>query len=303
MPPGIRPYLSAREVRGLRLGPTAAPRAPVPILDPWRGEPPPPPPYEGEGVSHGCDATRVQLAGGALNTLLVHPEVTPFEQLYRRLPEEGMFLDSVSPETPFTFELGAFRVPDTFTLLLFDLRADIYRFSGVDPGDTIPVEARRFSSVLGFRLSIDQRQPANLLYQLDPVPIQSFPQAFTQPIGGGSELPPAVANQLGVANGSRFNIAAATSFAAASGSGDQLQPQRPTRYGPLSVPFTMYVRPGQTFQVECVLFNPLPSPIAFIEYDIAGMLMPDTWVTTMTECMKPLSNASHGPGSLGGGPR
>jgi hypothetical protein len=295
--------LTPRQVKGLGLGAPSPPAEPVRVLDPWRGDPPPPQPYEGEGISHGCDASRVQLAGGALNTLLVHPEVTPFEQLYRRLPEEGMFLDSVGPENPFTFELGAFRVPDTFTLLLFDLRPDIYRFSGVDPGDTIPVEARRFSSVLGFQITVDQRQPANLLYQLDPAPIQTFPEAFTNPIGAPGELPPAIAAAIGFQNGSRFNLSQATSVATASGAGDQLQPQRPTRYGPLSVPFTMYIRPGQTFQVRCVIFNPVPSPIAFIEYDIAGMLMPDTWVTTMTECMKPLSNASHGPGSLGGGPR
>ena len=238
-----------------------------------------------------------------MNTLLVHPEVTPFERLYRRLPEEGMFLDTVSPENPFAFELGAFRVPDTFTLLLFDLRPDIYRFSGVDPGDTVPVEARRFSSILGFQISVDQRQPGNIQYQLDPVPIQTFPQAFTSPIPGSAELPASIANALGAQNNSRFNLAGATSFASASGAGDSLLPQRPTRYGAQSTPFTLYVRPGSTVQIRCVVFNPVPSPIAFIEYDIAGMLMPDLWVQSMTECMKPLTNASGGPGSLGGGPR
>lgn len=299
----IRPFMTARQVRGLGLENPPAPREPVPVLNPWSSDGPPGYGEPGEGTSLGCGAERVQLAGGALNTLLVHPEVTPFEQLYRRLPEEGMFLDSVSPETPFTFELGAFRVPDTFCLLLFDLRPDIYRFSGVDAGDTVPVEARRFSSVMGFQVTVDQRQPANLLYQLDPVPIQTTTEAFTNPIGTVSELPPALANAIGAQGGSRFNIAAATSFASAAGAGDQLQPQRPTRYGALSVPFTMYVRAGQTFQVRAVLFNPLPSPIAFIEYDIAGMLIPELWIDTMTECLKPLSNASGGRGSLGGGPR
>jgi hypothetical protein len=234
----------------------------------------------------------------------VNPEVVPFEQLYRRLPEEGMFLDDVTPETPFSFELGAFRVPSNFSLLLFDLRPDIYRFSGVDAGDTVPVEARRFSSIMGFQITVDQRQPGNLLYQLDPVPIQTYTEAFTTPaIPGSAELPPSIAAALGASQGSRFNIAGATSFASASGAGDSLLPQRPTRYGPLSVPFTLYARSGQTVQIRCVIFNPIPSPIAFIEYDIAGMLMPELYLNTLTECMKPLSNASLGPGSLGPGPR
>jgi hypothetical protein len=244
----------------------------------------------------------VQLAGGALGSLMVNPNVVPFEQLYRRLPEEGMFLDSVSPETPFAFELGAFRVPLNFVLMLFDLRPDVYRFSGVDAGDTVPVEARRFSSIMGFQISVDQQQPGNLLYQLDPVPIQRATQAFTTPGAGVAELPPALAAAIGLGQ-SRFNIAAASSFASPAGGGMSLLPQRPTRYGPLSVPFTLYVRSNQTVQIRCVIFQPIPSPIAFIEYDIAGMLMPEEYVDSLTECMKPLTNASLGPGSLGPGGR
>jgi hypothetical protein len=52
-----------------------------------------------------------------------------------------------------------------------------------------------------------------------------------------------------------------------------------------------------------VIFNPIPSPIAFIEYDIAGLLVPDAYLNSLLECMKPLTSASLGPGSLGGGPR
>ena len=296
-------HLTSQQMAGLGAPPVPVPASPAPYLRPGYGEAPPYAPYPGEGTRLGCDANRVMLAGGALNSLLVNPEVVPFEQLYRRLPEEGMFLDSVTPERPFTFELGSFRAPETVCLALFDLRPDIYRFSGVDAGDTVPVEARRFSSVLGFQVSVDQAQPGNILYQIDPVPIQTFQQAFTTPIGGGAELSPAIAAALGAANGSRFNIAAASSFASAAGAGTSLLPQRPTRYGPQNAPFTLYVRPGQTVQIRCVIFNPIPSPIAFIEYDIAGFMMPDTYLRSLTECMKPLTNASGGPGSLGGGPR
>lgn len=294
-------HLTHRQMAGLGLPPVQPPAKPAPYIRPGLGEAPPPP-FPGEGSR--CGAERVHLAGGALNSLLVNPEVVPFEQLYRRLPEEGMFLDDVSPESPFSFELGAFRVPSNFTLLLFDLRPDIYRFSGVDAGDTVPVEARRFSSIMGFQISVDQRQPGNLLYQLDPVPIQTFQQAFTPPlVPGSAEIPPALAAALGAANGSRFDIAAATSFASAAGAGDSLLPQRPTRPGALSIPYTLYARSGSTVQIRCVIFNPIPSPIAFIEYDIAGILLPEVYLNSLTECMKPLTNASGGPGSLGPGPR
>jgi len=286
--------LTPQALKRLALPPPGRPVGDVPVVDPndWPDQ-----------FVEGCSAERVQLAGGFLNTLMVHPEIVMFERLFRRQPEEGMFSPEVSPSRPFAFELGAFRAPSTFTLLLFNLRPDIYRFSGVDAGDTVPVEARRFSSILGFETTIDQRQPANISYQIDPVPIQAYQQAFTPPISTPGELPPALANELGLTNGSRFAIARSTSAAAASGAGDSLQPQRPTRFGPLSTPFTMYIRPGQTFQARCVIFRPVPSPIAFIEYDIAGMLIPDTWVRVMTECMKPLSHASGGFGSRGPGPR
>jgi len=292
---------------GIRVPPWEAPRA-VQMLRPGGvGDvPPPASPNEGMGTNWDCNAAqRVQLAGGALNSLMVHPMVTPFEQLYRRLPEEGMFQASVNPDRPFVFELGAFQCPQTFGLLLFDLRPDIYRFSGIDPGDTVPVESRRFSSILGFELRIDGQHPGNTMFQLDPVPIQTTQEAFTAPIIPGNPGP--VLTELGLVlpfnPASRFNIAAASSFAAASGAGTSLMPQRPQGYGPTSVPFTLLVRANQVVQLRCVIFRPIPSPVAFFEYDIGGLLLPEEWIDSMNECMKPMTNASGGYASRGGGPR
>jgi len=283
--------------RGLNLPPPVPPLGVVPEVRP-SGDYPPPAPVEGQWTSMGCDAQRVQIAGGALGTLLVHPMIEPFEQLFRRLPTEGMFAPDVSPERPFAFELGAFKPPPGFDLLLFDLRPDIYRFSGVDPGDTVPVESRRFSSILGFSVTIDQRYPGNIQFQLDPIPIQTEQQAFTPQV-----VPGASGEAATVIPQSRFNIAASSSFSNAAGTGTALQPQRPTRYGPLSIPWTLYVKQNQTVQVRCVIFRPIPSPIAFIEYGIAGLLLPELWVDSIKECTKPLTMASGGPGSIGGGPR
>lgn len=250
------------------------------------GGAPPPPPYPGQGATVGCDAQRVLLAGGAIQSMIMHPSVTPFEQLYRRLPEEGMFAVGVSPTKPFSFELGAFRVPGNMALMLFDLRPDIYRFSGIDAGDFVPVEARRFGSIMGFEITVDQKQPANIQFQVNPVPVQrGTPQAYTPPISqSGQQVQPQ----------STFNIATASGFGAAAGPGLSLMPQRPTRYGPMSVPFTLFARSGQTVQVRCVIFRRIPSPIAFIEYDIAGMMMPEQTLDAMLGCMSPDMGSSSG---------
>jgi len=232
-----------------------------------------------------CAYQRVQLAGGQLNALMVDPSIQPFEQLYRRLPEEGMYNPAVSPSRPFAFELGAFRVPNNFTLVLFDLRPDIYRLSGVDPGDYVPVEARRFASIMGFEVTVDQKHPGNLLFQIDPVAIQVTSQQAYTPAVQLFQLD--ALNQVNVPQAA-FNIAAASSFANAAGAGTGLLPQRPTRYGALDVPFNLIARSSQTVQVRCVIFRPIPSPIAFIEYDIAGILVPDPWYEAMVDCSKPI---------------
>lgn len=251
----------------------------------------PMPPDPGDAIRGGCDASRVTLAGGALNTLMVDPMVVPFEQLYRRLPEEGMFSPSVNPSAPFAFDLGAFHVQGNMNLLLFDLRPDIYRFSGIDPGDFVPVEARRFGSIMGYELTIDGAHPGNIRFEVDPLAIPVQSAAFIPPaqsIGGD-----------GVAQQIQFDAAASNSFANAAGAGLSLMPQRPTRYGAESVPFTVYVRSGQTVRIRCVIFRPIPSPIAFIEYDIAGMLLPEQYVNALNRCMSPTGLTAGGSG----GPR
>lgn len=243
-------------------------------------------PQAGAGLPHGMpgavtsqsfNVDRFVMAGGQLNADILHPTAVPFEQLYRRLPEEGMFDSSVSPDKPFTFELGAFTVPDKMSLLIFDLRPDIYRFSGVDAGDYVPIESRRFGSIMGFDLTVDQRRQGNTRFEIDPAPIQrTSQQAFvdnnlTQP----------------TFNRGQFEIGRSNQFAAPSGVGTALLPQRPERFGALSIPFTIFARSKQTVQVRCVIFRRIPAPIAFIEYDIAGVLVPEQWTDNMIEAVKP----------------
>ncbi len=252
-----------------------------------------------------CQAQRVIQAGGALQALVMDDAtVIPFERLYRRLPEDGMFSAGVSPNRPFTFELGAFRVPNNYSLLLFDLRPDIYRLSGVDAGDFVPVEARRFGSIMGFDVNVDQqRSRMDLKFELDPIQIQTNRQAFTAqatPLNQQAALArPSSSDVSFVTAGpqatpqSVYNISASNSFANAAGVGSSLMPQRPRRPGALGIPFTMIVRATQTVQVQCVIFRRLPSPIAFIEYDISGLLVPSRWESALMACSRPLT----GPGT------
>lgn len=259
-------------VPGLRAA--APPEGRVAPLRPGDGYATPPP--EPQTLTKTtCDAERMMLAGGDLWSLTLHPTVIPFEQLYRRLPEEGMFDPGVSPSRPFAFELGAFRVPERMVIGIYDLRPDIYRFSGIDPGDFVPIESRRFSSVLGFQVLVNQANHGNSLFQLDPAPIQTTSlQAFAPP--PNQRQPQA-----------SFNIAAANSFANTAGAGVALMPQRQRGYGPEGMPFTLFARPGEVVQVRCVIFRPVPSPIAFIEYDIGGFLFPEMWIDKVLRCIEP----------------
>jgi hypothetical protein len=220
------------------------------------------------------DTVRVAMAGGDVLSLTLPDSTPPFEQLYRKQPAEGMFDAGVSPSNPFVFEMGAFSVPSRMTLLVYDIRADIYRFSGFDAGDTLPVDSRRFSSFLGYDITVDGRRQGNLSFQLDPTPIVNSSQvAFAS-------------NTFGTANSAQTVAARFGQFAGASAAAQALQPQRPTRYGAENLPFTLIAKSNQTVQVRCVIFRPLLSPVAFFEYSIGGLLVPESWSDTILNWSK-----------------
>jgi len=223
------------------------------------------------------EADRVVEAGGALAFQLLLKTTPVFERLWRRLPEEGMFSSAVSPSNPFVFELGAFTVPERMALLVFDVRPDIYRFSGVDAGDFVPIEARRFGSIMGFELTVEQEHQGNIQFQIDPVQIQrTSQQAF-------------VSNNIvnPQFNTTQQAIGGAATNANTQGSSSMILPQRPTRYGaPAPLPFTIYAGANQTVQARCSIFRPIPTPIAFVEFDLSGYLVPLTFSDNLQEIMK-----------------
>lgn len=223
------------------------------------------------------DVERTVLAGGDVANQTLLRGFTIFERLYRAEAEEGMFDPVVSKENPFEFSLGAFTVPVNMALLVYNMRPDIYRFSGVDPGDFVPVEARRFGSIMGFELKVAEQHRGNLDMQIDPVPIQrTSSQAYESN------------NITSNATQGQFARGRSGQLGTAQGSSQVLLPQRPTRYGaPDPVPFTLYVDAGQTIEARCSIFRPVPTPIAFIEFDISGLLVPTNFMSKMEQALKP----------------
>lgn len=224
-----------------------------------------------------CRASRVLSSGGALNTVLTNPDdVSPFEQLFRRLPEQGIHSPTISPNSPFIFPLGSFIVPREQALVLFDLRPDIYRFSGLDPNDTMPVENRRFASQVGYEVTIDGLHPGNLRMELEPLPRQQVePQLGTDIAENPQTFPP---NNV-------YVQAQANRFGGPSGAGLSLLPQRPFRYGPESLPLTLMLTENQIFEAKAVIFKPIQAPIAFFEWDMAGALVPLNSFRDVIACM------------------
>jgi len=251
----------------------------------------PPPPEPGAHVRQW--ATPVVQAGGALASLIMHPSFTPLEQLYRKLPEEGMF--AATPQKNFKFELGAFSVPGNMTFLFVDYSFRLYRLSGAAAGDTVPLEERRLSTLLGFDVTVDAYRKGNLMYQLDPTPIEGTKVAYTPPPSAGTiasgsgragigVFPPSSAPQG--ATQAQFNAAPFARSAAPGGAGLSLLPQRSERQGALPLPFTYVVESNQRVQFSCTVFKPIPIPLAFIEVSVTGVLMPANVVDTMLEGLK-----------------
>lgn len=211
---------------------------------------------------------RVLQAGGSLPSRVTHPTLTFFEQVWRRLPEQGVFSAGLNFANPLSIQMGVFRVPVSQTLLLFDLRPDVYTFSGVDPFDTIPVQERRFSTQMGWDITIDGQRVGNTRFELNPVARtaeQPAPSKLTGRAGSPAE----------------FAAARAAQFGASLGTGTALQPQRPQRFGPAELPLTLWVNENSSFAVSASIFRRITFSIAFFEFDLAGLLLPSELATKL----------------------
>lgn len=204
---------------------------------------------------------RVLQAGGALPSRVLPSQLQFFEQVWRRLPEQGVFSASLNFSNPLSIAMGSFRVPRSQALVLFELRPDVYTFSGADPFDWVPVTERRFAGQMGWDITIDGQRLANTRYELNPV-------ARTQ------DNPVPSQNVGSTASQAEFAAVRAAEFGTSLGAGTAIQPQRTDRYGPKELPLSLWVKEGSTFSVSAAIFRRILFPVAFFEFDLAGVLMP-----------------------------
>lgn len=234
---------------------------------------------------------RVHQAGGALTEAIVHPQCKSFEFLYRVQPTDAMFEPALNPEQPVFIELGAYVVPQQMVLFLFDTSADIYVPDGIIPTDCRQIENRRLSHSLGWYVSINGVVPANVQYQIEPLPAQTGSQGFVpQSISQGTVGSPAFAglpsSSVATTPQQVFAQARGRRFAQA-GPGLSLQPQRRTHVGARDLPFLWIAKAGDVVRSQLFVFRALGTPVCFFEYSIAGMLLPANWAENLVDATRP----------------
>lgn len=270
MPPARRPVATPFVL------PSSTARSLVPGMPagrPYPGMPKDQPNEQGQEIGPpgvGSAPTLVHAPGGNLVSALQPNGFTTIERLFRAAPQEAWFSPSVSPTSPVQFDLGSFQVPANQHLWIMDYEFSVYRQSGIDPGDIIRAEDGRFSGVMGFDININGRRMGNLLYQLDPQPVQIAQTGFAPPVGTR-------------ATQAQFNSAAFNSFAATSGQGLSLLPVRRARQGVDSSvgPFTMIAHATDVVTLTAVIFKTVMSPITAIE----GRFMGYTVTASMSETL------------------
>lgn len=244
-PPRGRDAAAERQARA------EAPLVKAGLIGPNAGPP-------GEGPA----ALGVNTAGGEIVQRLQPRSLMTYEELFTALPDEGMFSPALNPGAPFQFELGSFIVPNNQTLWLTDYRCGVLLFDAVGPGDYRVAEDGRFRGVMGFDLRRSGSRMGRTSYQLDPVPIQAARSEFEEVI-----LP------SGAPAGGKFNRNAASSFASVAGQGTALLPVWSKVMGPRDGIWTWIIEEDDRVSVSCVIFRPIPVPIAGVFARLAGHLV------------------------------
>ncbi len=239
------------------------------------------------GVTTLCSSDRVVLAGGQLASYVTPSAIVPFEMLWRRLPEDGIF--TADPSNPCQFEMGSFQVPVSMGLVLLDYRFDIYRPSGSASGDFVPLEDNRLPTNVGWNIKSNANIQGNVRFELNPQPPSSSMPAYQpQPnpglIPGGPGAP---------ATDAQFDRARYAQAMAASGD-LSLMPQRHHRQGLLRVPAPWTLHSNTSLTLSCHIFRAVPIPIAFFEAEVFGFLMPDNDIIALEQAIAPCVTVNGG---------
>ena len=207
-------------------------------------------------------AVRTQLAGGWLTQLALHSSLQPIEELFRKLPTNGLY--TATPSNPFTIVMGQYTVPANMVLFLMDWRFDIYRPNGAVVGDFIPVPERSWSLSVGWDVMFSSRHPPGANnFEITP----SLP-----PPGTVSQLP-----TQGIASSDdAFARMRALNTQMPGGAGAGMLPQRHRRDIQVTMPFTYIVEASQVVQLKMIAINPVSIPLAFFEAEFSGLIVPAT---------------------------
>lgn len=229
---------------------------------------------------------RAQQPGGAVMEYMQSQNVLWFEQMYRKLPPNGIF--GARPNRPVTFTMGSFRVPQSMVLFVFDYAFDIYRFSGAAAGDYIPIEPNRLSTQIGWDILVNDNRPANFNFQI-------IPQEQTQTQQTFAAIKPGIPAQAW-----QFEQARALQNQGPAGPALSLMPQRRHRSGLVQLANSYVARAGDVLSVTCSVINQIPIPIAFFEVDVTGVLIPQNVYDAYQKQAVPIGNPI--PNPTPGGP-
>lgn len=242
----------------------------------------------GAGVQMGS-AVRTVGAGGFLPDLLLHPVFVPFQYIYRMIPNEGLY--SASRTRNYTFECGAFTVPQSQVLVIAQYNFTPYRQSGIAT-DAVPLEPGRLPLQLGYDLNFSQWRKGQLRAEIIPRPPSNAQSAFQGNVTQGglaaSDVLQEVLQSVYDEDPVGTEESTPSAFVAVSAPGSALLPQSDKGVqGPERFPFSFVVEESQAVQLKITAFGPVPIPISFFETLIAGYLMPRTAYAEMLKGIRP----------------
>lgn len=218
----------------------------------------------------GIEPMLVHEPGGDVIRRLEHPAFTTLERMRRIGPpvNGAWFNPNVSPQSPVQFEILSFKVPRGQQAWVFDYSFSLYRQSGVDPGDLVKAEDGRFSSSIGFDVTLDGQRVGAIQYGLVPIP-----QPLGRPQFSNPRFAPATVN--------------ADDYAGPATQGLSLLPARETVAGARGAPFTLIANEGQQVTLTAVIFRRFRAAIGAVEGRIGGYLLATNFAQSLTNRLRP----------------
>lgn len=260
-------------------------------------------PANGEGGVATCgrqtQALRVIQSGGDFAKAIRHPIFTPLEQLWRKLPDDGIF--EATPSNPSMIEIGAFQVPANQSLILGEFVFQPFRYNGVIANDLLPLEQQRLPTAIGYDLNFSQFRKGNLTFEIIPTnaPQNSRaaflnPNPFTTILQGPTVQfdPGPIADlydeepDVPDTPDAIFNRAQSTPTSSPAGAA-LIPPTERSGQGPENFPFTYIVNENDVVQIRVYIFQPLSVPIAFFQASISGYLVSTQRLEMLLKGMEP----------------